>query len=123
MEAVILIGLQGAGKSTFYGRALAATHLRISMDLAGTRARERRVMEACLAAGQAFAVDNTNSTREQRRVYIAALRPTSDSTPRDALTSSFPTTPQSIFGMGSPNTPARSGTPGGTAAPGRPKPC
>ena len=31
-------------------------------------------MEACLAAGQAFAVDNTNSTREQRRVYIAAAR-------------------------------------------------
>ena len=47
MQAVIFIGLQGAGKSTFYLRNFATNHLRISMDLAKTRAREKRLIEAC----------------------------------------------------------------------------
>lgn len=70
MEAVIFIGLQGAGKSTFYERRFASTHLRISMDLASTRARERRLIDHCLSAGRAFVIDNTNATIVSREPYL-----------------------------------------------------
>lgn len=70
MEAVILIGIQGSGKSTFYERRLARTHLRISMDITGTRPREQRLIEECLGGKKEFVVDNTNSTIAQRKVFI-----------------------------------------------------
>ncbi len=74
MEAVIFVGLQGAGKSTFYLRNFASTHLRISMDLAKTRPRERRLIESCLASGRDFVVDNTNPTVASRKPYIDAAK-------------------------------------------------
>lgn len=74
MEAVIFIGLQGAGKSTFYYQRFASTHLRVSMDLVATRARERRLIESCLASRTPFVVDNTNATIAQRAPYIASAR-------------------------------------------------
>ena len=74
MQAVILIGLQAAGKSTFYLRHFASTHLRISMDLAGTRPREKRLIESCLASGRDFVIDNTNPTAASRKPYIDAAK-------------------------------------------------
>ena len=74
MEAVILIGIQGSGKSTFCERRFASTHLRISMDLAGTRAREKRLLEECIARKKDFVADNTNSLSAHRKVYIDAAR-------------------------------------------------
>lgn len=74
MEAVIFIGLQGAGKSTFYERRFASSHLRISMDLANTRARERRLIQACLESKRDFVIDNTNPTTASRAPYIAAAK-------------------------------------------------
>lgn len=74
MEAVILIGVQGSGKSTFYREKLFDTHVRISLDLLRTRQRERVLMQACLTSGQRFAVDNTNVLRVDRAVYIAAAK-------------------------------------------------
>lgn len=70
MEAVILIGLQGSGKSTFYDRRFANTHLRISRDITGTAARERRLLEECLARKIDFVVDNTNLTASMRKTFI-----------------------------------------------------
>jgi predicted kinase len=70
MQAVIFIGIQGAGKSTFYLRRFAATHLRISMDLAKTRLREKRLIESCLADCREFVIDNTNPTVASRKAYI-----------------------------------------------------
>jgi len=70
VEAVILIGLQGSGKSTFYERCFASTHLRISRDIAGTPARERRLLEECIARRIDFVVDNTNLTVQMRQVFI-----------------------------------------------------
>lgn len=75
MQAIIFIGLQGAGKSTFYERRFAATHLRISMDLARTRAREKRLVDACLHSRREFVIDNTNPTVASRAPYIAAAKP------------------------------------------------
>jgi predicted kinase len=74
MHAVILIGLQGAGKSTFYERHFATTHLRISMDVAATRARERRLIERCLETHRDFVIDNTNATIASREPYLRLAR-------------------------------------------------
>ena len=74
MEAVIFIGVQGAGKSTFYRETFADTHVRINLDMLKTRRRERLIFEACIAARQSFVVDNTNPLRADRARYIAPAR-------------------------------------------------
>ena len=74
VEAVILIGLQGAGKSTFYRERFLATHVHISLDVLNTRHRERRFLEQCLATKRPFVVDNTNPARSDREAYIVPAR-------------------------------------------------
>ena len=74
MEAILFVGIQGAGKSTFYRECFFDTHVRISLDLLRTRHREQRLLELCLETGQPFVVDKTNVTREERARYIAAAR-------------------------------------------------
>jgi predicted kinase len=74
MEAIVLCGLQGAGKTTLYRERWQATHVRISMDELGTRAREAALLEQCLAEGRPFVVDNTNPTAAERRRYITPAR-------------------------------------------------
>src|SRR5256885_16229410 len=74
MEAVIVIGIQGSGKSHFYRERFFNSHLRISMDLLKTRARERRLLELCLQTQQPFVVDNTNATVANRASYIGVAR-------------------------------------------------
>ncbi|HSK71512.1 MAG TPA: AAA family ATPase [Pyrinomonadaceae bacterium] len=70
MEAVIFIGVQGSGKSTFYKRKFYETHIRINLDMLRTRHRERLLVSACFEAKQKFVVDNTNPTAEDRQRYI-----------------------------------------------------
>ncbi len=74
MEAVILIGIQGAGKTTLYRERLFDTHVRVSLDLMKTRSRELAFLRTCLGTGQRFAVDNTNVRASERAVYIAAAK-------------------------------------------------
>ena len=74
MEAVILVGVQGAGKSTFYRERFFDTHVRINLDMLGTRKREQLLLAACLDAGQSFVVDNTNPQASDRARYIALSR-------------------------------------------------
>ncbi|MFL6286376.1 MAG: AAA family ATPase [Pyrinomonadaceae bacterium] len=74
MEAVLLIGIQGAGKTTFYSERFFDTHVRISLDMLKTRHRERTLLEACLVAGQPLVVDNTNVTAAERARYIQPAR-------------------------------------------------
>jgi predicted kinase len=74
VEAVIFVGLQGAGKSTFYKEGFFATHLRINLDMLNTRHREKRLLLACVETSQPFVVDNTNPTRAEREVYIRAAK-------------------------------------------------
>lgn len=74
MEAVILIGLQASGKSTFYREQFFNTHVRINLDMLKTRHRERRLMQVCLETQQPFVIDNTNPTGDQRRLYIEAAK-------------------------------------------------
>lgn len=70
MEAVVFVGLQASGKSSFYKERFFSTHVRISLDLLRTRNRERRLMTVCLETQQPFVIDNTNPTREERAKYV-----------------------------------------------------
>lgn len=70
MEAVIFIGIQASGKSTFYKERFFKSHIRISLDMLRTRNKENIILDACAAAKQPFVVDNTNPTIEDRRKYI-----------------------------------------------------
>jgi predicted kinase len=74
MEAVLLIGIQGSGKSTFYRERFFDTHVRVSLDLLRTHYRERRLLALCLETHQAFVVDKTNATVAQRERYIRPAR-------------------------------------------------
>ena len=74
MEAVIFIGAQGSGKTTFYRERFFNTHVRISLDMLRTRHREQILLAACLAAKQPFAVDNTNPVPSDRTRYIGPAR-------------------------------------------------
>ncbi len=72
MEAVIFVGLQGSGKSTFYRERFFYTHLRLNLDMLKTRHRERRFLNLCVEMG--FVVDNTNPSRAERAVSIQAAK-------------------------------------------------
>jgi predicted kinase len=70
LEMVILMGIQGSGKSSFYKARFADTHVRINQDMLKTRHREKFFFDACLAAKQPFVVDKCNPSRDERRRYI-----------------------------------------------------
>lgn len=74
MQAVIFIGIQATGKTTFYVQRFLNTHVRISLDLLRTRHREARFLDACLQTQQRFVIDNTNPTIEDRKRYIEIAR-------------------------------------------------
>jgi predicted kinase len=74
MEAIIFIGIQASGKSTFYRNRFLHTHIRVNLDMLKTRNRERILLAACLEAKQPLVVDNTNLTREARAVYISQAK-------------------------------------------------
>jgi predicted kinase len=70
MQAVIFIGVQASGKSTFYKERFFGTHIRICLDMLKTRHREKIFLDACLQSRQSFVIDNTNPTIEDRQRYI-----------------------------------------------------
>ena len=75
MELILLIGLQAAGKTTFYRRRLADGYTHISMDLLRNNPhparRQAQLIEQALQAGQSIVVDNTGPTAEVRAPLIA----------------------------------------------------
>jgi predicted kinase len=75
---VILVGLPGAGKSTF-ARARFPGHVYISKDAFPPAARDKQArqdaaLRAALAAGRSVLVDNTNVTPADRAAIIAIAR-------------------------------------------------
>ena len=71
---VILMGLQGSGKSTFYRMHLSEDFVRVNLDTLKTRYQEKLLIEECLYLQKNFAVDNTNPTRADRERYISAAK-------------------------------------------------
>ena len=74
MEAVIFIGMQATGKSSFYLARFFHSHIRINLDMLKTRHREGLLLRACLEMQQPFVVDNTNPTGEEIPLYPARPR-------------------------------------------------
>jgi predicted kinase len=74
-EVAILVGLPGAGKTSFV-RARLSGHVHVSKDLmGGTRdrnARQRALVTKALAGGRPVVVDNTNLKVSDRAPLIAA---------------------------------------------------
>src|SRR4051794_40399069 len=77
-ELVLFVGLQGAGKSSFYQARFADTHDLVSKDRfpnnRNPSRRQRQLIEEALAAGRSVVVDNTNPTVEERAELIALAR-------------------------------------------------
>src|SRR6476619_138073 len=77
-EVIVLIGFQGAGKSTFRGQRFADTHEVVSKDLLRNNRRperrQQRLIAEALAAGRSVVVDNTNPSVEERASIIATAR-------------------------------------------------
>jgi predicted kinase len=78
VELVVLTGLQGSGKSTFYRSRFAATHAHISKDLfpnaRDRRRRQRELVQAAAREGRSVVVDNTNATRADREELVTLAR-------------------------------------------------
>jgi len=74
MEAVIFIGIQGSGKSSFFRERFFDSHVRINLDMLRTRRREELLVGACLKAGQPFVIDNTNTLPSDRARYVQRAR-------------------------------------------------
>jgi len=95
-EVAILIGLPGAGKTSFFQARLAPTHVYVSKDVIGHgRDASRRQLDEvrkALRAGSSVAVDNTNPTVADRAPILALGREMGarvvgyllDTTPREA---------------------------------------
>src|SRR5207302_5314457 len=77
-ELVLFVGLQGAGKSSFYRARFADTHDWVSKDRfpnnRNPARRQRQLIEEALGAGRSVVVDNTNPTKEDRAELIALAR-------------------------------------------------
>lgn len=74
MEAVIFIGIQGSGKSSFCKERFFNTHVRINLDMLRTKHRQQVLLNACIEARQPFVVDNTNVTAQTRASFIAPAK-------------------------------------------------
>jgi predicted kinase len=74
LELIIFVGLQAAGKTTYFNRKLAATHVHVGGDLLKSgrnrEMRQRQMIGDALASGRSVVVDNTNPTPAVRAPLI-----------------------------------------------------
>lgn len=78
LECIVLVGLPGAGKSTFVRRRY-PHYEHISKDLFSPHARDKQArqdaaLRTALAAGRSAIVDNTNVTPADRAAIVAIAR-------------------------------------------------
>jgi predicted kinase len=70
MEAIIFIGIQGTGKSTFYKENFFNSHIRISLDLLNTRNKQNKFLNTCFETQSRFVIDNTSPEIKDREPFI-----------------------------------------------------
>lgn len=70
MEAVLFIGIQATGKSTFYKQHFFNSHVRLSLDLLNTRNKLNHFLQTCLSTQSKFVIDNTNPEIKDRLTFI-----------------------------------------------------
>lgn len=74
LEMIIFVGLQAAGKSTYYHANLAATHVHVSKDLMKNvrdrNAQQKQMIETAFGEGRSVVIDNTNPTPAVRAPLI-----------------------------------------------------
>ena len=75
LELLILVGLQGSGKSSFYREWFASTHVHVSRDNfrhnRNPERRQRQLLKQAFAEGKSAVVDNTSPTQEDRKPLVA----------------------------------------------------
>lgn len=71
--AIIFIGIQASGKSTFYQNRF-KDFVHINLDELHTRNKENLLLKECVENGTSFVVDNTNPTKADRVKYILAAK-------------------------------------------------
>lgn len=74
-QAIIFMGIQASGKTTFYEQMLADKgYIHISLDILHTRKKEDLLLVDCLENGRSLVVDNTNPEVSVREKYITKAK-------------------------------------------------
>jgi len=71
---IIFIGIPATGKSTFYQKNFADTHIRVNLDMLKTRNRESKLIQFCIETEQPMVIDNTNPSKKEREKYFPLLK-------------------------------------------------
>jgi predicted kinase len=74
VEAIIFIGIQATGKSTFYKERFFNSHVRISLDLLNTKNKQNKFLQTCLDTQSKFVIDNTSPLQKDREGIIQAAK-------------------------------------------------
>jgi predicted kinase len=78
VDLVVLAGLQGSGKTTFFHARFGATHAHVSRDrfpnARDPGRRQRALVEEAARQGRPVVVDNTNARREDRAALVGLAR-------------------------------------------------
>jgi predicted kinase len=66
-QAIIFIGIQASGKSTFYKDMLACHgYVHVNLDTLHTRNNENKAISECYDKDRSFVIDNTNPEKNDR---------------------------------------------------------
>lgn len=74
-HAIIFVGIQASGKTTFYNNKLKPLgYCLVSMDILHNRNKEQLELDKLIAEGKPIAIDNTNPTQSDRARYLPKLK-------------------------------------------------